>query len=182
MKTTQLSFVLCLLTLSTHAQQFRQEFGNPRKPFVESIAVPNHPDSHYSIGQSATLRITAREGGVPLEGRKIYYKVGTEMMLPEEKDSTIFIGGEAIIPMGTMLTPGFLACQYEFQAGGQKQSDLVKIAFNPEDISSFATMPKDFKQFWQKALDTASEENSKEQNERQQVLTRQIKLKKYVKE
>jgi tetratricopeptide (TPR) repeat protein len=37
-------------------------------------------------------------------------------------------------------------------------------------------------EFWQKALDTASEENSKEQNERQQVLTRKIKLKKYVKE
>lgn len=77
------------------------------------------------------------------------------MMLPEEKDSTTFIGGEVIIPMGTMLTPGFLACQYEFQAGGQKQSDLVKVAFNPEDISSFATLPKDFKQFWQKAFDEA---------------------------
>ena len=155
MKTTLLSIVICLLAYIAHAQQFRQEFGNPRKPFVEAIAVPNHADSHYSIGQSATLRITAREGGVPLEGRKLYYKVGTEMMLPEEKDSTTFIGGEAIIPMGTMLTPGFLACQYEFQAGGQKQNDLVKVAFNPEDISSFTTLPKDFKQFWQKALDEA---------------------------
>jgi Tfp pilus assembly protein PilF len=37
-------------------------------------------------------------------------------------------------------------------------------------------------EFWQKALDTAFEEKSKEQDGRQQVLTRKIKLKKYVKE
>lgn len=140
------------LALSSQAQKFQQEFGDPRKNYVETIAVPNHPDSHYSIGQGATLRIVAREGGLPLDGTKVYYKVGAEMFLPEEYDSLTFINGEAVIPMGTMETPGFLACKYEFFAGGKKQSDLVKVAFNPEDIQTFTPMPKDFDLFWKKAL------------------------------
>ena len=50
------------------AQQFQQEFGNPRKAFVEAIATPDHADSYYRLGQQAMLRVVAREGGVPLDG------------------------------------------------------------------------------------------------------------------
>lgn len=151
--------MLCMLTMlsvALKAQQFQQEFGNPRKAFVETVAVPNHADSHYVVGQTATLRIVAREGGVPMNGTKVYYKVGQEMFLPEGSDSVAFSDGEAVIPMGTMTEPGFLACQYEFKtADGKKQTDLVKLAFSPDQITSFTPMPKDFERFWQKALKEA---------------------------
>lgn len=138
------------------AQQFAQEFGNPRKPFVLVVATPNHADSHYAVGQTATLRIAAQEGGVPLNGTKVYYRVGPEMFLPAGRDSVVFTDGECLIPVGTMQEPGFLACQYEFVAADNKKySDLVKLAFSPEQITTFTPMPKDFGSFWQKALKEA---------------------------
>ena len=134
---------------------FRQEYGDARKTFVETIATPDHADSRYGLGQPAALRVVAREGGVPLEGTKIYYKVGPEMFLPEHYDSTAFVGGEALLQMGTMQEPGFLACQYEFRVGGKTYKDLVKVAYEPEQIKTFTPMPKDFEAFWQKALKEA---------------------------
>ena len=151
--------MLCMAVsqpIAMQAQQFQQEFGNPRKPFVETVATPNHADSYYAVGQQATLRIVAREGGVPLQGTTVRYKVGPEMLLPEAYDSTAFVNGEATIVMGTMQEPGFLACQYEFKTSdGKMQKDLVKLAFSPEHIKTFTPMPEDFGQFWQKALKEA---------------------------
>lgn len=146
---------VCCCVSSVYAQKFQQEFGNPRKVFVEAIATPDHADSHYRLGQPAQLRVVAREGGVPLDGTVLRYKVGAEMFLPAAYDSTTFVGGEALIRMGTLAEPGFLACQYEFVAGGKRWSDLVKVAYNPEQIKTFTPMPQDFDKFWQKALKEA---------------------------
>lgn len=151
-----LSALISLLTITAQAQQFAQEFGNPRKAFVETVAIPDHPDSYYNIGQPAILRVIAREGGKPVHGTMLRYKVGPEMLLPETYDSVAFVNGEALVRMGTMQEPGFLACQYEFKAAdGKKYSDLVKVAYRPEQIKTFTPMPKDFEQFWQKALQEA---------------------------
>lgn len=137
------------------AQRFQQEFGNPRKEFVETVATPDHADSHYRLGQPATLRIVAREGGVPLNDAYVHYKVGPEMIPNEHYDSVKFVGGEAYIHMGTMAEPGFLECRYEFKAGGKRYGDIVKVAYAPEEIKSFTAMPKDFVKFWKKAIDDA---------------------------
>ena len=153
-----LTLVLCLLccgAASVRAQQFKQEFGNPRKAFVEAIAVPDHADSYYRLGQPATLRITARLGGVPLDGIALRYKAGPEMLLPAEWNEVPFVAGEALVRMGTMTEPGFLACQYEFTADGKKYSDLVKVAYDPEQIRTLTPMPADFDRFWQQALKEA---------------------------
>ena len=79
-KVTILVFLLSIATsLSLSAQQFRQEFGSPRKAYVEVVAMPDHSDSHYIQGQPASLRIYAREGGVPLDGVTVRYRVGQEI-------------------------------------------------------------------------------------------------------
>lgn len=157
MKHLALFLVITLLSIGrVTAQKFQQEFGNPRKAFVETIATPDHADSYYRIGQQATLRVVAREGGVPLDGTVLRYKVAPEMFLPEAYDSVVFKNGEATIVMGTMTEPGFLACQYEFRTSdGKTQKDLVKVAYAPEQIKTFTPMPKDFDKFWQTALKEA---------------------------
>ncbi len=145
-----------LLPAFTFAQQFQPEFGSARKPYIETIATPNHADSHYALGQQATLSVVARQGGQPLNGTMLHYKVGPEMMKASVVDSVCFVDGEALIPMGTLTEPGFLACQYDFRgADGKTYKDLVKLAFAPEQIRSFTTMPKDFEQFWQQAVKEA---------------------------
>lgn len=148
--------VIVWCTIFAIGQKFQQEFSNPRKPFVEIIATPDHPDSYYRLGQPAMLRVIVREGGVPVNGTILRYKVASEMFLPEQSDSVFFVNGEALVSMGTMTEPGFLACQYEFRAAdGKNYKDLVKVAYEPEKIESFTPMPKDFDQFWQKALKEA---------------------------
>ncbi|MBP3843008.1 MAG: acetylxylan esterase [Prevotella sp.] len=157
MKKAILTLSLCCMFLQNgNAQAFQQEFGNPRKGFVETVALPNHADSRYIPGQQATLRIVAREGGAPVNGTKIYYRIGPEMFLPEHYDSTAFVNSEAVIPMGTMHAPGFLACEYFFTTSdGKKYKDLVKLAYSPEEIKSFTQMPEDFEKFWLKVLKEA---------------------------
>lgn len=150
-----LFFLLLTVALSGSAQSFRQEYGNARKPFFEVIATPDHTDSYYRLGQPATLRVVAREGGVPLDGTVVRYKAGPEMWLPAQYDSTTFVGGEARLPLGTLTEPGFLACQYEFYADGKRQSNLVKVAYAPEQIQSYTDMPADFTSFWKKAVTEA---------------------------
>ena len=141
------------------AQKFQQEFGNPRKSYVETIATPDHADARYAVGQVAMLRVLAHQGGVPLDGVKLRYKVGPEMYLPATSDTVCFVNGEAHIRMGTMAEPGFLACQYEFEVAGRKYGDLVKCAFSPDGIRTFTPMPADFEKFWQKALSEARKQD-----------------------
>ncbi len=150
-------FLIALLLVGAfpvvcRGQHFQQEFGNPRKGFVETVATPNHPDSHFLLGQHATIRLVAREGGVPLDGVEVRYKTGPEMLMDKEYHTATFVGGEALMDVGTLKEPGFLACQYEFMAGGKRYSDLVKLAFDPEHITSYTPMPADFRKFWQTTL------------------------------
>lgn len=156
MRNALLLLLLPAMTLQAQHQVFQPEFGSPRKPFVETVATPDHADSHYCLGQPATLRIVAREGGVPVDGTTVRYKVGHDMLLPAAWDSTAFVGGEALVRMGTMQEPGFLACQYEFRtADGKTYKDMVKLAYEPERIKTFTPMPKDFEAFWQKVVKDA---------------------------
>ena len=151
-----LSLLLAAMSLTVQAQKFRQEFGDARKAFVETIAVPSHPDSRYHPGETATLRVVAREGGVPLQHVVLRYRTGAEMLLPEAWDSVRFADGEAVVAMGTMHVPGFLACQYEFQTSdGKTRRDMVKVAYAPERIRTHTPLPADFDTFWQQAVDEA---------------------------
>lgn len=145
----------CISASVLLAQSFRQEFGTPRKTFAEVMAVPNHADSYYKLGQHASLRIVAHEGGVPVNGVVVKYWTGPEMFLQEHADSTVFVNGEAVINIGTMTEPGFMACKYEFVLDGKKYRDLYKVAFDPEQIRTFTEMPSDFSTFWKKALKSA---------------------------
>ena len=150
-----LAALIALMAITAHAQRFQQEFGNPRKDYVEFVATPNHPDSRYQLGQTATLRIVAREGGRPLDGEKVIYRVGPEMLLPARSDTAVFVAGEATLCMGTMQDPGFLACKYEFSVEGKKYGDMVKVAYTPEQIKTFTPMPQDFDKFWSKTVAAA---------------------------
>lgn len=147
-----LATLAAALCTGVAAQKLQQEWGRPQKPLVETLATPDHSDSRYCLGQPAKLRIVARVCGVPVEGGVVRYRVGPEMLLPAAYDSVKFVGGEATIPMGTLREPGFLACRYEYVAGGHRYSDIVKVAYEPEQITSFSSMPSDFLKFWRKAL------------------------------
>lgn len=149
MKKLILLSLLAGLTLSADAQ-----FSKPRRAYVEYLVNASHPDRVYPVGERAILTVTAYKGGKMLDGVKLYYTTGDEMM-PGKADSTTFHDGKAYIPMGTRRKPGFKACEFRFSVYGQTYRDLVKVGFRPSGIKSCTTMPEDFKDFWRKTLKEA---------------------------
>ena len=131
------------------------QFSAERRAYVESIAVPDHPDRVYSVGQVATLRLEAYAGGVPVDGVWVRYKSGDELMPPHTTDSVQFRGGVAFLPIGTRTEPGFKTISYDFVVAGKQYKDYVNVGFSPENIVTLTPDPEDFDEFWAKTIAAA---------------------------
>ena len=148
--------LLIMLALAGTATAATAQFSKPRRTYVEYVITTNHPDRNYHTGQQASICIEAYKGGQPLDGVKVYYSTGDEMLPPEQNDSAVFIGGRALLPVGTRTEPGFRACNLRFSVYDKTYKDLVKVAFAPDSIRPYTTMPSDFDRFWQRTLKTAA--------------------------
>src|SRR5574344_461324 len=118
------------------------QITKPKRNFVESLVTMSHPNYHYKVGDQAEMTIHAQTGGEPVNDVWVVYQHGPEMLYDEKYDSVAFHDGKAVIPIGTMTEPGFLACKYRFKIAGKNFQDLVKVGFEPERISSYAQAPK----------------------------------------
>ena len=141
--------------LTTAALSATAQFSKPRRAYVEYIVTADHADRNYATGEQATVSIEAYKGGMPLDGVTVYYTTGDEMMTGR-KDSTVFTGGRAAIPMGTRSEPGFRSCSLHFTVYGQTYKDMVKVGYSPEAIKPLTPMPADFGKFWKKTLAEAA--------------------------
>lgn len=152
----QLRLLSAAMTLLLVAVSASAQFSKPRRQYVEYLVTASHADRNYRTGEQASLTIEAYKGGNALDGVTVHYRTGDEMFLPSTEDSVTFRHGKAVIPVGTRQEPGFRACSLRFSVYGKEYKDLVKLAFSPEAIKPFTTMPKDFDKFWQKALNEAA--------------------------
>ena len=147
--------LILLAVLGAFALSAAAQFSKPRREYVEWLVTADKQSRAYKTGEKATITIEAYKGGKPLDGVTLYYQTGDEMFLSGEKDSTVFRDGRVTIDMGTRTGPGFRACDLRFTVYGKTYKDLVKLAYEPENIRSFTAMPKDFDSFWKKALKEA---------------------------
>lgn len=150
MKRTVFLMILMAWVVACPAQ-----FSAPKRAYVEYLIAPDHLDRNYELGEEARVNIEAYAGGIPVDGVWVYYRIGKELLLPERKDSVRFANGRAVVPVGTLHEPGFLAADISFRIEGKYYKDLVKVGFMPWQIRTFATMPNDFLSFWKKALKEA---------------------------
>lgn len=148
--TILLGFLISLFTTQTLRAQ--APYSKPGRNYVEFLTVANHAQRSYKLGEEAHITVEAFKGGIPLDGEFLYYKVGDEMLLPTQYDSIPFHGGKANIPMGTMSQPGFRACNFHFSVEGKLYKDEIKLAYEPEKIKPYTTMPSDFDKFWKHNL------------------------------
>lgn len=139
--------MMCLGTGMAYGQ-----FSAPRRAYVEHLVTTDHNDRIYRTGEDAKITIEAYKGGLPLDSVWVKYSLGDEMMKPEVSDSIMFEAGKAMIDLGSRSEPGFRTCNLRFTVYGKDYSDIVKVAYSPEDIKSVITDPKDFDKFWKKAL------------------------------
>lgn len=128
-----------------------------RRPYIETISVPDHPGRIYECGETASLRVEAYAGGVPLEGVWVHFCAGDELMEPQIVDSVEFCNGVAILPIGTRKEPGFRTISYRFSAAGQSYEDYVNVGFSPDQILPMTHVPDDFDAFWSECLAEAED-------------------------
>lgn len=114
---------------------------------------PDHQDWNYKVGEKASFVVNVRKSGTLLNQVKIDYEAGP-VMYPNTKKTLILKDG-TMKWSGEMKTPGFYRLKVEAHVDGKDYEGLCTAAFSPEKIKPFAQEPKDFDDFWKKALDEA---------------------------
>lgn len=114
---------------------------------------PDHQDWNYKVGAKASFVVNVRKSGTLLNQVKIDYEAGP-VMYPNTKKTLILKDG-TMKWSGEMKTPGFYRLKVVAHVDGKDYEGLCTAAFSPEKIKPFAQEPKDFDDFWKKALDEA---------------------------
>lgn len=146
MKRLFLSMALLLTTMVVAAENY------PYRSDVLWVTVPNHPDWLYKTGEKATVEVQFYKYGIPSDNIIVTYEIGGDMMPADTKGSVTLKNGKTVIPIGTMKEPGFRDCRLKTTVDGKTYSHHVKVGFSPEKLGPYTIMPKDFNQFWEKAI------------------------------
>lgn len=123
-------------------------FAQDRVGTIQVRVSTDHADWRYEPGQHVRFNIVAVMDGHPLDGVKVTYRIGPEMM-PAQIDKTATLTTEGLaVDGGTMTQPGFLRCIATVEKNGRTYRGLATAAFHPEDIKPTQHEPKDFDEFW----------------------------------
>jgi len=148
--------ILCLLAIMGGITVADAQISKARRDYLEYLFTTTSTDRCYKLGEEATVEILAYAGGVGLNDVEVTYDAGDDMLPADRKGTVRFRNGKAVIPFGTMRTPGFRYCNVSFTFGGERYKDFVKVGFEPESIKPYTLMPKDFNRYWEKAMKQAA--------------------------
>lgn len=148
----KLLFILISTIVGLQTNLAQEKPSLVKHPYVEHIAILDHADRTYKVGECPVITISAYKGGIPLDNVTLYYSYGDEMMPPTVSDSLKFENGLAKITMSECEKPSFRECNFKFKVHNQEVWDVVKIGVEPNKIKSFTKMPKDFNSFWKQEL------------------------------
>lgn len=141
------SLFLALLTISAKAQ-------NTPAPIklVQIVLTANHADWNYKLNENAIIKISVLRYGSPVENVEIEYQYGLEQLTPEKKGVLRLQNGIGEINIGTMNLPGFRQLKVQTKIDGYVYKDEIKAGFAPFEIKPTVSLPKDFDDFWKKAM------------------------------
>jgi len=115
------------------------------------VTVPDHPDWVYKTGENARIEVQFYKYGIPRDG-ELQYEVGGDLLPADTNGKAQLKNGRATINMGTSRTPGFRDLRLKLKIDGTTYSHHVKVGFSPEKIKPFTQEPKDFQDYWKKAI------------------------------
>ena len=141
--------LLCLLLLLVVLPLEAQIRGNNIVVTVE----PDHQDWTYKVGEKCKFNVEVRRSGTLLDNVDIDYEAGPEMY-PDVKKSTTLKKG-TMSYTGQMKTPGFYRLKVTAHVDGKDYSAWCTAAYSPEKLKPTTVDPKDFDQFWAKAIEEA---------------------------
>lgn len=131
--------------------------AQPRQEIVKINIAPDHDDWIYEVGEQARFNVSVFKYGNLLTNLEIRYEIRPEKMDPVKEETMMLKRSETMIKAGTMETPGFLRCWVRVTVDGKEYSNMATAAFSPEKIEPTATLPKDFKSFWEQAIEENNE-------------------------
>ena len=137
---------------------FQIESGKAQNFFAQNdlqwVAVPDHADWIYQVGEKASVSLQLLWHGQPLPGVEVRYAVGQDELKDDVQGKvTTDAQGRAVIPMGTAKKPSFRDCRMQCKVEEVTFKNHVKVGFSPEKIVPYTQMPKDFAAFWQGVLE-----------------------------
>ena len=148
---------LLLILLSLHLFALAASAENyPYRSDVLWVTVPDHADWLYKPGEDPVIDVQLYKYGMPVDGAKLTYEIGGDMMPADSKGETTVKNGHASIKMGAMKTPGFRDMRLTAEVDGEVYKHHIKVGFSPEKIEPYTKMPSDFDSFWAKNLEELS--------------------------
>jgi len=108
--------------------------------------VPDRAGWTYKPGEPVKFKVTLAWDQQPLEGVKITYKIGPDMLDAVEKTAVVPADG-LILDGGTLSSPGFLRCAVTATVEGKTFRSVATAGFSPEKITPTQVNPDDFDAF-----------------------------------
>lgn len=126
--------------------------------YITVVAEPDHQDWTYKVGQQAIITAYAIKENVRIKDVEISYSYGPDK-LEATKTGTVRTdrNGVATFKVPGMKVPGFTSVRVKVNYEGHEYTSMTNLAFDPYSIQPTTTMPDDFNDFWDKAMDKASQ-------------------------
>ena len=141
--------VILLMALTMLSPLSAQIKGNN----IVVTITPDHKDWNYKAGETANFVVNVLKSGTLLDNAKVDIEAGPVMYSDAKKSVTLKEG--SIKWSGKMTTPGFYRITATAHVGGKDYRGLCTAAFSPEKLRPYCKEPKDFDEFWSKALSEA---------------------------
>ena len=141
--------VILLMALTMLSPLSAQIKGNN----IVVTITPDHKDWNYKAGETANFVVNVLKSGTLLDNAKVDIEAGPVMYPDAKKRVTLKEG--SIKWSGKKTTPGFYRITATAHVGGKDYRGLCTAAFSPEKLRPYCKEPKDFDEFWSKALSEA---------------------------
>jgi hypothetical protein len=148
--------ILIIVCPASDAQETFQHRAPGSRSYFNFLVVPTQADWRFSIGEEAGIDVYAQAGGNPVEGVKLSFFAGNDMMNIDTTGQVVFENGRAHVSFGKMNVPGYRTVSIEFTFEGKNYREMYKVAFAPESILPTVEMPEDFDAYWKKCKKEAS--------------------------
>ncbi len=120
---------------------------------ITVTVTPDHKDWKYKVGEKIGFTVCVLKSGTLLDNSEVTYEMGPEMYPEIKKDMTLKTGTTTL--SGKMNVPGFYKLKVTAHVGGKDYESWCSAAVSPEEIQPKAQCPKDFDEFWSKAIEQA---------------------------
>lgn len=116
------------------------------------VAVPNHADWLYRLGERTSIDVQLYQYGMPVEG-EVSYTLADDMLEPTQSGTIQLKNGKGQISFAGRKNPGFVDIVMRYGAGSARTSHHMKVGYDVEHIQPWTQMPKDFSAWWQSEID-----------------------------